>query len=729
MARVPRQRPATPSPPARASAATAHRGDSTDGQPDRRLNRLDSIIAVTLAIAAIALFAPSWGFDFTSWDDGAYITNNPNLADARGLSRIWFSSDNEQYYPLTFTTYWLEYQLWGDRPAGYHVTNTILHGLNVALVFILARWIGLSRLAAAGVAALFAAHPMQAMSVAWVAERKNLLSCLFVLAATLAWIDFRRRGRRTAYLIALGAFALGLLSKSAIAPAPIAWLVLDIVILNRRTRTSLPAHVPMLALSVAAMLVTRHFERGFLDAQSFDMIPTATHRVLLATTAVWWYASRLLLPVELSPIYPRWQIEPSQPIWWLGAAGLLITIAIAVRWRSRLTAETKWGLPWFILLLAPILGLVAYGNLAVSPTSNHYVYIPCIGLFIAIASLIDRWRMRTPARTAAVSIIGVLVLLSAAVSTRSEATAFRNAETLWAAALAHDPACFPARLGLGQEALRAADLPTALNHYTAATRIRPNQFEGHAGLGETLVRLQKWDEARTSLDTALSLRRDCIPAVLARASVADHDGDLPLALELVRRATTQDPRNPRAALQLGILLLRSANQYRAPDGSPPASPPTSPYREIATQARAAFARVIELRPDDASGYRGAVECDRLLQNWSSAMATARAGLAVDPSNVPLTNLLAITLARCPDERLRDGPAAVKLMEDIRAAIRGNYQLMETLASAYGAANRFEDAALVSREAAKLARQAGNEPAAVANERWAADFDQGKPRLD
>ena len=258
---------------------------------DIRLTKRDWLIAAGIAAAALALFANSWSFDFTNWDDGAYITNNRNLHDAAGLWRIWFSTENEQYYPLTFTTYWLEYQLWGDDPTGYHVVNTILHALNALLVYFLARQMGLTALAATAVAGLFAVHRMQAMTVAWVAERKTLLACFFLLLASLGWLAYRRRGSRLAYAAAVVAFTLGLLSKSAIVLAPLAFIVIDVALLARPIRKSLPAILPMLALSVAAMLVTHYFESGFIEAQALTMIPTPMHRILysLKQASRQWY--------------------------------------------------------------------------------------------------------------------------------------------------------------------------------------------------------------------------------------------------------------------------------------------------------------------------------------------------------------------------------------------------------------------------------------------------------
>lgn len=682
-------------------------------------------MAVALAIATVVVFSTTWSYDLTNWDDGAYITNNRNLHDIAGLRRIWFSKENEQYYPLTFTTYWLEFQLWGERPTGYHVVSTILHALNVLLVVPLGRRMGLSTLLAAGVAGLFAVHPMQAMTVAWVAEQKTQLACLFLLMATMSWIAYRRHGKRISYSATVVFFTLALLSKTSVLLAPLAWLVLDVAAFNRPIRRSLLAILPMLGLAAAAAIVTSRFEAGFIDAQALTMIPTPLHRVLFAGTALWWYVLALVIPVRLSPVYPLWNIETTQLKWWLALLGLAFAVAAVGLWRTRLSAVTRFGFAWFLMTLLPTLGLVAYGNLAVTPVSNHYVYIPCIGMFIALASLLDQWRGQSKTRGRMTTIALCCILISSIVAVRSEARAFESSKSLWTAALARDPDCFAAHLGLGQEALGERDLSAALLHFSAATRIRPRQYEGHAALGDIYIRLQDWPQARSSIDTALNLRPDHVPALLARATLAEHDADMSTALEFARRANALDPGHPRAAVQLGVLLLRVVNQERA---MTPSSSDSSDSR--LAEARSAFDRVMRLRPDDEAGYRGAVECDRLRRDWASAIATARAGLSRAPDSVPLKNLLSITLARCPDDRYRDGPAAVRLAEEIAPMLGGaNFQLHETLASAYAAAGRYAEAASVSREAARLAREAGNDAAARANEQWAVQYDEHRPRLD
>lgn len=688
-----------------------------------RLSRLDWLIAVTLAVAALIVFSSTWSFDFTNWDDGPYITLNRNLLDAAGLGRIWFSGDNEQYYPLTFTTFWLEHQLWGDNPIGYHVVNTILHALNVMLVLVLCRRMGLSTLMSSGVAALFAMHPIQAMTVAWVAERKTLLACFFILLATNSWLNYVCHHRRASYVSSLMFFGLALLSKSAVLLAPLAWLPMA-TLLNQPIRRSLLSILPMLALAGIAALVTRRFESDFIDAQALTMIPTLLHRILLAGTAVWWYVLAIFFPVRLAPVYPLWNIETAQIFWWLGFVALAAAVTIVLTFRNRIDAVVRSGLAWFVLMLLPTLGLLAYGNLAVTPVSNHYVYIPCIGLFLAVGWFLDHWRARNRNRTRALATVLFCTVVVSVLAVRSEAGDFRNSKSLWSAALARDPQCFAAHLGLGQEALGDKDLPLALEHYSSAVRLRPTQYEGHAALGEVYIRMQNWPEARASIDTALKLRPDHVPALLARATLAEHDGDMAAALEFVRRANDLDAHNPRAAVQLGVLLLRMVNTERTSSTSRPVDDPKL------AEARTAFDRVIQLRPDDVAGYRGAVECARLRRDWASAISTARAGLTVAPDSIPLKNLLAITLARCPDDRLRDGPAAVRLAEEIAPALGGNnVQLLETLASAYAAVGRFPQAASASREAARLANEAGNDAAVRVNAQWAAQYDAGQPRLD
>ena len=294
-----------------------------------------------------------------------------------------------------------------------------------------------------------------------------------------------------------------------------------------------------------------------------------------------------------------------------------------------------------------------------------------------------------------------------AIQTWNYIPVFKNAESMWTRALARDANCYPAQLGLARARLDQGKADDAIAHYAAAARIHPDRCEGYAGLGAAAIRLERWDDARTALDRALAAQPRFVPALIDRASVAERDRDVALARTLLSTAVSQEPNHALAQLRLGGVLLRTG---------------------ATAEALATFETVVRLRPSDPSGYQGVAEASKLLGRWDAALSAARTGLSVRPSHLSLKNLLAVILATCPDDRLRNGPEAVRLAEEVVQALGpADFHGPETLAAALAETGQFDAAASRAREAARLARTAGREDAAKANERWASQFEARQPR--
>ena len=275
--------------------------------PSRRTPLLGAI----LVLATVIAYVPALRAGFI-WDDDDYVTENTLLHDAQGLGRIWIPRETPQYYPLVFTTFWIEYQLWELRPFGYHAVNVALHAMTAVLLWRLGRRLELP--GAWMIAAVFALHPVHVESVAWVTERKNVLAGAFFMLALLAHDRFDgARPRWGWYAAALGLFVAAMLSKTTSAALPVV-LVLIMLLKHRKIglRGLVPL-VPMLLIGVALGLHTAHLERIHVEAMGADFDFSVPERIVIASRALVFYPSKLLVPWNQSFIYPRWVIDADAP--------------------------------------------------------------------------------------------------------------------------------------------------------------------------------------------------------------------------------------------------------------------------------------------------------------------------------------------------------------------------------------------------------------------------------
>ena len=313
------------------------------------------------------------------WDDDQYITGDATLRSLDGLRRIWLEPGAvPQYYPLTFTTFWIQYHLGGAQPFGYHLVNVLLHSAGVVLLFLVLRRLRLP--GAWMAAAIFAIHPMQVESVAWATERKNLLAGLFFFAAFLAYLqaepaddaDSPARIRWRPYLASLGLFAGALLSKSVACSLP---AVLLLVIWWRRgnvgRRTALRL-APMFAVGIAMAAMTVWMERHHVGAQGREFALSFLDRCLIAGRALWFYAQTLLWPHRLTFIYPRWSINAH--IWWqylFPVAALAVIVGLYAA-RERFGRGPLVATLCYVGSLAPALGFIDVYPMRYSFVADHF---------------------------------------------------------------------------------------------------------------------------------------------------------------------------------------------------------------------------------------------------------------------------------------------------------------------------------------------------------------------
>lgn len=477
------------------AAATAPAGEV----PRRRIPLLAALAAVTFLA-----YRPAWHGGLL-WDDAAHVTC-PHLRTLDGLRRIWLEPGaTQQYYPLTHTAFWLQHRLWGDETLGYHLANVALHLLASILLYAVLR-----RLQAPGAllaAAVFALHPVQVESVAWISEQKNTLSGALFFGAALAYLRFDEGRRRRAYALALGLFALALLAKTVVAVLPVA-LVAALWWRRGRleARRDLFPLVPFLLLGLGAGLLTAWVEKRYVIgplAVRFGLDPA--QRLLLSGRALWFYLGKLAWPADLAFLYPRWELSPGSWRAWLFPAGaaLLFASAWAVRGRSRapLAALLVFGAALF-----PALGFVDVYPFRFSFVADHFQYLACAAPIALVGGAAVAWRdrqgdaLRRAGALAALLVAGGLALLSS-----RQAGVYADAETLWRATVERTPGCGLAWNSLGVLALDRGDDAEAERLFAEALRRDPGYEAALNNRGYVLSRQGRVAEAIGDYERALAI--------------------------------------------------------------------------------------------------------------------------------------------------------------------------------------------------------------------------------
>jgi len=436
--------------------------------------------ALLIVASGIWVFAPALQGDWL-WDDGLYFTHNPLLQNVAGLETIWFRPGHFiEYYPLSETVQWVQWHLWGMRTPGYHVTNLALHLLNALLVWRLLTKFGL-RLAWLG-GLLFAIHPVQVESVAWIAELKNTLSLAPFLLAMMAWIDFEQRGKRCDYLLALGLFLVAMLCKISMALFP-AVMLLYAWWKNGKIRWGdLKLAAPFLIISVVLVTVTwwAGNEYRLLSQLPADTVPLggALSRIALAGLTFSFYLGQCLWPVGLMPNYPLWRIDPPallQFLPWLVFMGVAYGL-----WRRRggWGRHVFLGLGFFALNLAPFLGFIPVSYMSFSWTMDHLLYLPIIGLVgLVVAGVEQSGTILAPAMKRVGAGLVVLVFVLLACESHRYAGLYINGETLWTYAIRENPSAWLPRYALSAVEMREGRIPEAIAQLEQVVRLNPGKRE------------------------------------------------------------------------------------------------------------------------------------------------------------------------------------------------------------------------------------------------------------
>ncbi len=513
------------------------------------------IVAAALAVAALVavVYAPARTFQFVNYDDPRYVRFEPHVR--AGLTRdtvTWaFGRSVDNWHPLTSLSHAAVWQLWGDTPAAHHLVNVALHATNAALVVLALASLTGDVARAAIVALLFALHPLRIESVAWVTERKDVLSGLGFLLTVWAYGAWVRRPSPRRWHAVVAAFVVALLAKPMVVTLPIALLVLDWWPLARAERWPALVREKALLFALAAVTsvatVVAQWTGG--SVSTLRRVPIGP-RLANAVVGNARYLGLTAWPARLAYFYP-YHPWPARDV--VAATLLLITVTAAACAVRRRHPYVLAGWVWWLVMLAPVAGIIQVGEQSIA---DRYTYLPSIGLVIAIVWLIADLARPGTARVAAAG-AGAAALVALAVATSRHLPAWRDSETIARAAIAAVPGNYMGHLNLGQELAARGDYVEAQREYEAAYRIKPDSPPVLVNLGYAALRNGATDDADAWFRRALAAHPGYAKAVHGLGRVTAARGDVAGALTAYDRALALDPSMLDARADLADALAQT----------------------------------------------------------------------------------------------------------------------------------------------------------------------------
>jgi tetratricopeptide (TPR) repeat protein len=649
-------------------------------------------VCIFLAVIVWVVFGQTLHHEFVNYDDETYVVNTPAILDGLSLKGIVWAfthNVNVNWTPLVVISHMLDCQLYGTNAGWHHLTSVLLHMASAIVLFLVLKGMTAALWRSAFVAAVFAVHPLHVESVAWIAERRDVLSGLFFMLTLGAYARYVRHpqflGR---YLMVALMLSLALMSKPMVVTLPFVLLLLDYWPLKRFTQPAgrlipwrlIVEKIPLLALSGAACAAT------FIIFAQRNAIPALPLSLRIGNALVSYvaYLRQMVFPVGLAVYYPH--PGSSLPIWKIIAAFVLLLVisagAIAAR---RKRPWFLFGWLWYLGMLVPVIGVLQVGLHA---RADRYTYLSQIGLYMlltwAAADLCTGLRHRRLVLGGCATAILTALIFCAYTQT----TYWRNSVSLWTHALACTPDNAIARYSLGDALLKKGSLDEAIIQYQKALQIIPSYADAHISLGIALLQKGSVDEAITHYQKALQIEPGYAKAHNNLGIALFQKKNVAEAITHYQKALQIKPDFEEAHNNLGNALLQ--------EGS-------------ADEAIAHYQKALQIKPDYAEAHINLGNALFKKGSAEGAIPHFQKALLIKPDSLEILNNLAWLLATCPDAHLRDGVQAVQYAE--RACELTHYGVtatVGTLAAAYAEAGRFDDAIAAAQKACALATAAGEQ---------------------
>ncbi len=688
-------------------------------------------------------------------DDDLMVTENPNVKASDGLCRLWLTTKEQDYWPLTYTAFWIEWRLWGRNPVGYHAFNLILHVVDTLLICIVLRKLSIPGAFLA--ALIFAVHPVNVESVAWIAQLKNLMAMLFFLFSILWYLKTSRhspldlgqraKGSRARYpalthcpppmpifyrwyWMSLAAFVLAMLSKGSVAVMPV--LLLGIVWWIRPlTRWDLLRTLPFFAVAFALAAVNVWFQTHG-TGEVFRAADFA-ERILGAGGAIWFYLYKALLPLDLVFIYPMWRIQVADLLWWLALLAVLVVTGVLWWYRKSWSRPflCAWG--FFCVGLAPVLGFTDIGFMRYSLVADRYQHISIIGLIALAAAGWSAWYNRTsktprwPASIAALAAVGTLMFL-----TSRQCECYRDEVTLYRVTLQKNPQCWMVHSNLGYILSQNNQFQEAIEHFRLAVRFNPDYTVAHNNLGNLLFREGRLKEAIDHLQQALNQKKDYPEAHYNLAIALRQSGRTEEAIEHLREALRLKSDYLDARKDLAITLLQTDRRQEAIDHFEKALEinPSDPQIHLnlgialmqigrLQEAIRHCEQAIKLKPDMPEAYNNLGVALAQANSFNQALEQYAQALRLNPNYPEARCNLGIVLVQLdrPRDAVEQFTTAVRLRPDYLLAYNN-------LAMAYVKLQQPDQAIAAARKALEIAQAQGQTAQAKQIETWLNSYRAG-----
>ena len=601
------------------------------------------IISVSLAAIVGAGFGQAIHGEFVNYDDGDYVYANPNITNGltlRGISWAFTHVHSANWHPLTTISHMLDCQVYGLQPWGHHLTNILLHAAAAILLFLALRKLTTSLWPSAFAAALFAIHPLRVESVAWISERKDVLSGVFFMLTLWAYARYARGERRSIgkYLTIIVLFALGLMCKPTLVTLPFVLLLLDYWPLRRWQRDQriirglVVEKIPLFILSAASCVITVLVQGQALETTRHLSLPARAGNALVSYAA---YLGNLVYPARLSVLYPYGDLKIGEVVL---ALLLLLCISATLFFGRKNYPFLSVGWLWYLGMLVPMIGLVQVGS---QPRADRYTYLPQIGLALLVTwgavTLIARWQWKRAVATVA----ALLVVIGLTLTTRAQVSFWQNSEALW----------------------------------THAIETTSGNYAAYDNLGTVLLRQQRPDAALGQFQKALEIKPDFKDACVSAGSIFMLMGQPDLAIGYYQRALQIPPNSAEDWSNLATALWKKGEVAAAIED---------------------YQKAVALKPGSAEMQYNLGHAFAGNNNWPEAIRCYEAAIRLQPNEAKFHNNLAVAL-------LQIGKTE-EALDELRAALRINPDYPDArynLGSILGNLGQREEGARHLREALRL----------------------------